>query len=62
MMGPTLVEVVLQDFALPAACSSQCTVAVPEQALSAGSPGFFASSGVRKAVLLARYTDLLHDW
>jgi hypothetical protein len=48
-------------------------VAVPEQALSGDNAtgavpapsdgaGFFASSGVRKAVLLARYTDLLHDW
>ena len=48
--------------------SSQRTVAVPEQVLpvsannGGGTGSFFDSSGVRKAVLLARYTDILHDW
>jgi hypothetical protein len=42
---------------------------VPPQALYAlqgtavdGGSSYYDSSGVRKAVLLARYTDILHDW
>lgn len=46
-------------------CSTKRTVGLPEQAATASSGGggsFFESSGVEKAVLLARYTDILHDW
>ena len=60
--------------ALP--CSSKRTVALPEQAAAAafgtstsadggaggGGGVYFDSNGVEKAVLLARYTDILHDW
>ncbi|KAL4458691.1 hypothetical protein ABPG75_013556 [Micractinium tetrahymenae] len=44
--------------------STKRTVAFPQQAASAAAGGgsFFESSGVEKAVLLARYTDILHDW
>ncbi|KAL4859210.1 Sister chromatid cohesion protein PDS5 B-B [Chlorella vulgaris] len=46
--------------------SNQRTVAVPEEVLPAAADGgdgtYFDSNGVRKAVLLARYTDILHDW
>ena len=48
--------------------TSQRTVAVPPQARAGvaaqqGSPAaYYQSNGVEKAVLLARYTDLLHDW
>ncbi|KAL4420138.1 hypothetical protein ABPG77_010354 [Micractinium sp. CCAP 211/92] len=45
--------------------STKRTVGLPQQAAEAASGGggtFFESSGVEKAVLLARYTDILHDW
>jgi hypothetical protein len=41
-------------------------VAVPQQAAAnddgASGGSYFGSNGVEKAVLLARYTDILHDW
>ena len=47
-------------------CSTKRTVAVPQQAAASddGASGgsYFGSNGVEKAVLLARYTDILHDW
>ena len=47
---------------LPAcACSSQRTVEVPAAAADGGQP-FYSSTGVEKAVALARYSDLMHTW
>lgn len=40
--------------------STKRTVGLPEQAGEGGS--YFESSGVEKAVLLARYTDMLEGW
>ncbi|KAL4458688.1 hypothetical protein ABPG75_013553 [Micractinium tetrahymenae] len=44
--------------------STKRTVAFPQQAASAAAGGgsFFESSGVEKAVLLARYADMLEGW
>ncbi|GAB4821981.1 hypothetical protein N2152v2_009027 [Parachlorella kessleri] len=42
------------------AATSQRTVGLP--AMKAGDGGVYQSSGVRKAVLLARYVDSLQDW
>ena len=43
-------------------CSTKRTVEVPQQAAASAGGSYFASNGVQKAVLLARYTDILHDW
>ena len=40
--------------------TSQRTVGLP--AKKAGDGGMYQSTGVRKAVLLARYVDSLQDW
>ena len=44
--------------------NSARTVALPAEALGGGGGGgaFYESSGVRKAVLLSRYTDLVRNW
>ncbi len=45
------------------ACRSERTVAGPAAVLAGdGTAPAFGSSGVQKAVLLARYTDLLQGW
>ena len=49
---------------------SKRTVGIPQSVRSALQPGaggtgdlaFYQSTGVRKAVLLARYTDLVRNW
>jgi len=41
--------------------ASQRTVALPQQVLG-GTQGYYQSTGVRKAVLLSRYTDLVRNW
>ena len=42
--------------------STKRAVSISESALTSGSGAFYQSSGVRKAVLLARYTDLVRNW
>ena len=47
-------------------CSTKRTVGLPPELTSAAPTGaatnYYQSSGVQKAVTLARYTDLLHGW
>ena len=49
-------------------CSSKRTVAIPPGLTAAASSSaaapisYYQSTGVQKAVTLARYTDLLHGW
>lgn len=44
--------------------TSERTVAFPKEALTSGVGGYayFQSTGVRKAVLLSRYSDLMRNW
>lgn len=42
--------------------ASKRLVSIPEPALTTGAGPFYQSTGVRKAVLLARYTDLVRNW
>lgn len=62
LLGPTCLSLLLHT---ALARSTKRTVGLPQQTAEAASGGggtFFESSGVEKAVLLARYTDILHDW
>lgn len=44
------------------AYSTERSVALPPEALQGGGAPYAQSTGVRKAVLLARYSDLLRNW
>lgn len=46
-------------------CSTKRTVGIPTEFMAAragGDASYYQSTGVQKAVTLARYTDLLQGW